>query len=90
MPVTREQVLNDIKKHGLDYVKKSVANMNPVSAPVYDSHIKDYEEYRVSERREEREVESLSISRKALLISKIAMASAIIATIIAVIAIISK
>ena len=73
---------------GLNKVKSWVSGMNHVSAPIYDKYIKDYEESIALERREAREEENLSISRKALLISKIAMISAIIATIIAATAII--
>jgi len=59
--------------------------MNPVSAPVYDSHIKYWEEFQVSKRREDRESESLSISRKALFISIGAIIIAIIAIILNII-----
>ncbi len=85
MPVSREQVFNDIKKYGIEEVKKKVAEMNPVSAPVYDSHIKYWEEFQVSKRREDRESESLSISRKALFISIGAIIIAIIAIILNII-----
>ena len=88
MPTTRQEIYDRIKKDGLENVKKSVANMNRVSAPMVDGYIKDYEESLVSGKREEREEESLSISRKALANSRSATKSARYAVIIAIIAII--
>lgn len=79
--VTRHEIYERCKKEGVEAVRKSVTGMNNVSKPIVDQYIHDYE---ISLR----EAESLSISRRALLISKIAMISAVVATIIAAIAMI--
>ena len=64
-PLTQQRVDDDIKKYGLDAVKKSVSKMSQTVAPLYDSLIRNYELSLASERREAREKITLSISRKA-------------------------
>ena len=36
-PLTQQRVDDDIKKYGLDAVKKSVSKMSQTVAPLYDS-----------------------------------------------------
>ena len=79
MTISRQKVFDEIERFGLDAVKKRVVTINQTVAPKYDEYIKDYEESTALERREAREEESLSISRKAFRISIIAIISAIIA-----------
>lgn len=39
-PLTQQRVDDDIKKYGLDAVKKSVSKMSQTVAPLYDSYIR--------------------------------------------------
>ncbi len=86
--ITRQRVFSEIEEQGLDTIQKSTASMNREAATLYDKHIKDYEESKVLERREEREEITLSMSRKALRNSRFATIIAIAAIISAILDII--
>lgn len=103
--ITREQILQEIERDGIEAIKSRVDQMNPKKRERYKEVIAEIESNQVLSRQEEREDESLSISRRALVISKdarnsarsankIAIAamilSAAIAIIIAIIEFISK
>ncbi len=86
--ISYQKVVDEIKEHGIDAVKKRVETINRTVASDYDKHIKTYEESEALKRREAREEESLSISRKARSDSRRANIIAISAIIIATSAII--
>ncbi len=84
-PLTQQRVDDDIKKQGLDVVKKSVSKMSQTVAPLYVSYIRNYELSSSSKRREAREETTLSISRKARRDAKWATIIAISAIILSII-----
>lgn len=79
MQITRQVVFDEIKKKGLDAVKKRVLGMGLYSGTKYDKIIKDYED-------EVREEKSLRISRKALNWAIVATIIALAAMILSIIA----
>jgi hypothetical protein len=76
MMITREQILQEIKRDGIEAIKSRVNQMNPKKCTRYKEVISEIEFDQSLSRQESREDESLSISRRALVISEDARDSA--------------
>jgi len=86
--ITREQILKEIKEEGIETIKNKVAQKRNSYQQLYKDTIHELESSEILERKEDREEQSLSISKEANSIAREALRQAKVSKIIAIVAII--